>query len=120
MDAEIEGRKSMSKVVVITGSPRKGGNSDLLAEAFIDAAKAQYETYLELILPYLHCGSVVVFDNVLAQDSGSTLDSRYAIERRDRTIHARMREFLHSVASDERFASDLSNAGDGILTITLL
>ena len=30
----------MSKnIVVITGSPRKGGNSDLLAEAFIDAAE---------------------------------------------------------------------------------
>lgn len=44
MDAEIEGRKSMSKVVVITGSPRKDGNSDLLAEAFIDAAKAKGHT----------------------------------------------------------------------------
>lgn len=29
----------MSKIVVITGSPRKGGNSDLLAEAFIGAAE---------------------------------------------------------------------------------
>ena len=29
------------KVVVITGSPRKGGNSDLLAEAFITAAEAR-------------------------------------------------------------------------------
>ncbi len=29
----------MSKVVVITGSPRKNGNSDLLAQAFIEAAE---------------------------------------------------------------------------------
>ena len=87
--------------------------------AFIDAAKAQYETYLELILPFMHSGSVIVFDNVLAQDSGSTLDSRYAIERRDRTIHARMRKLLHSVTRDRRFVTDLSPVGDGILTITL-
>ena len=87
---------------------------------FIDAAKAQYETYLELTLPMVHGGSVLVFDNVLAQDSGSTMDSRYAIERRDRTIHARMRELLHSVTSDGRFISDLSETGDGILTLTVL
>lgn len=102
---------------------------------FVDAAKAQYGTYLKLLMPggephgsdggfpksgsRLHSGSVVVFDNVLAQDSGSTMDSRYAIERRDRTIHARMRELLKRVSDDPRFAMDLSSAGDGILTLTV-
>ena len=31
----------MSEIVVITGSPRKGGNSALMAEAFIKAAEAE-------------------------------------------------------------------------------
>lgn len=32
------------KIVVVTGSPRKGGNSDLLAEAFITAAEGKGHT----------------------------------------------------------------------------
>ena len=93
--------------------------TDIYDLVFIDAAKAQYATYLKLVLSHLHSGSVIVFDNVLAQDSGSTLDSRYAIERRDRTIHERMRTLLHEVTSDARFATELSAAGDGMLTVTL-
>ena len=92
------------------------GGFDLV---FIDAAKAQYSVYLENVLPLCHRGSVIVFDNVLAQDSGSTLDSRYAIERRDRTIHARMRELLKSVTSDPRFVSDITETGDGMLSLVL-
>ena len=92
------------------------GGFDLV---FIDAAKAQYETYLRLVLPLIHPGSVIVCDNILAQDSGSILDSHYAIERRDRTIHDRMRQFLKSVTADPRFATDLSMAGDGMLSITV-
>ncbi|MCR5097644.1 MAG: O-methyltransferase [Lachnospiraceae bacterium] len=87
---------------------------------FIDAAKAQYERYLELLMPLIHPGTVLVCDNVLAQDSGSILDSHYAIERRDRTIHDRMRHFLKQVTADERYVTDLSMAGDGIFTITVM
>ena len=92
------------------------GGFDLV---FIDAAKAQYETYLELMKPLLHTGTVIVCDNVLAQDSGSILDSHYAIERRDRTIHDRMRQFLKTVTSDPAYVTDLSAAGDGMFTITV-
>ena len=87
---------------------------------FIDAAKAQYETYMTLLQPLIRPGTVLVCDNVLAQDSGSILDSHYAIERRDRTIHDRMRHFLKSVTGDERYVTDLSMVGDGMLTITVL
>lgn len=87
---------------------------------FVDAAKAQYETYLKLVMPFLHKKSIIVFDNVLAADSGSTMDSRYAIERRDRTIHERMRTLLKNVTADENFATDLMTSGDGIFTVTVL
>ncbi len=87
---------------------------------FVDAAKGQYSSYLEAAMPLLHRGSVVLFDNVLAQESGTTLDSRYAIERRDRTIHQRMRELIRDTVADPRFAADLSPAGDGMLTLTMV
>ncbi len=95
----------------------EGESFDLV---FVDAAKGQYAAYLEAVMPFLHRGSVVLFDNVLAQESGTTLDSRYAIERRDRTIHQRMRELIRDSVSDSRFAADLSEAGDGMLTLTVL
>ncbi len=92
------------------------GSFDLV---FVDAAKAQYETYLKLLMPLVHRGSVILCDNVLARDSGSIIDSRYAVERRDRTIHERMRKFLKDVTSDSRFVTDLSMAGDGLFSITI-
>ena len=38
---------------------------------------------------------VLVSDNVL-QD-GDVIESRFAVERRNRTIHSRMREYLYAV-----------------------
>ena len=79
---------------------------------FIDAAKAQYPFYLteskRLLLP----GGVILADNCLQE--GDILESRYAVERRDRTIHKRMREFLREITSMEGYTSTLLSAGDGI------
>ena len=55
---------------------------------------------------------ILIADNVL-QD-GSVIDSRYAVKRRDRTIHGRMRDFLKTVFSDEAFVCDLLPVGDGL------
>ena len=38
----------------------------------------------------------MVSDNVLRR-TGDILESRYAVTRRDRTIHARMREYLYEL-----------------------
>ena len=56
---------------------------------FMDAAKGQYIHYLPEILRLLAKGGILVSDNVM-QD-GDVIESRFAVERRDRTIHARMR-----------------------------
>ena len=56
---------------------------------FMDAAKGQYMNFLPDVLRLLRTGGLMVSDNVL-QD-GDILESRYAVTRRDRTIHARMR-----------------------------
>ncbi len=59
---------------------------------FLDAAKAQYMVYLNHIERLLKPGGILITDNVLQE--GEILESRYAINRRDRTIHTRMREYL--------------------------
>ena len=56
---------------------------------FMDAAKGQYIYYLPELLRMLSAGGILVSDNVL-QD-GDVIESRFAVERRNRTIHARMR-----------------------------
>ena len=62
---------------------------------FMDAAKGQYIHYLPEILRLLAKGGILVSDNVM-QD-GDVIESRFAVERRDRTIHARMREYLYAI-----------------------
>ena len=78
---------------------------------FMDAAKAQYIHYLPQVLRILKTGGLLVSDNVL-QD-GVILESRYAVERRDRTIHARMREYLKVLCRTEGLVTSIVPVGDG-------
>ena len=55
---------------------------------------------------------MLVTDNVL-QD-GSLAQSKYTIERRDRTIHMRMREFLYAITHDDRLDTVILPVGDGM------
>ena len=68
---------------------------------FMDAAKGQYLNFLEPVLEMLAEDGLLVTDNVL-QD-GDIIQSRYAITKRDRTIHGRMREYLYFLTHSERF-----------------
>ena len=61
---------------------------------FMDAAKGQYIHFLPEILRLLARDGVLVSDNVL-QD-GDVIESRFAVTRRNRTIHKRMREYLYT------------------------
>ena len=65
----------------------------LMILLFMDAAKGQYMHWLPQILRLLPSGGVLLSDNVL-QD-GDIVESRYAVERRNRTIHTRMRDYLY-------------------------
>ena len=65
------------------------GNYDLI---FMDAAKGQYIHFLPDILRLMPAGGILLSDNVL-QD-GDIVESRFAVTRRNRTIHSRMREYL--------------------------
>ena len=51
-------------------------------------------------------------DNVL-QD-GDVIESRFAVERRNRTIHSRMREYLYELTHHEKLQTSLLPLGDGV------
>ena len=78
---------------------------------FMDAAKGQYLNFLEPVLDMLTDDGLLVTDNVL-QD-GDIIQSRYAITKRDRTIHGRMREYLYFLTHSERFKTVVLPVGDG-------
>ena len=79
---------------------------------FIDAAKGQYPDYLEEAIRLTHKGSVIISDNIL-QD-GDILESKFAVERRHRTIHKRLRDFLDRITADEMFTTSIIPIGDGV------
>lgn len=79
---------------------------------FMDAAKGQYLNYLKEIMRILPKGGILIADNVLQE--GELIQSRYAVERRNRTIHARMREYLYTVKNMEELETSIIPIGDGI------
>lgn len=79
---------------------------------FMDAAKGQYIHFLPEILRLLAPGGVLVSDNVL-QD-GDIVESHYAVTRRNRTIHKRMREYLYTLTHCEELTTCVLPVGDGI------
>ena len=79
---------------------------------FMDAAKGQYIHFLPDILKLMPEGGVLLSDNVL-QD-GDVCESRFAVTRRNRTIHARMRDYLYELKHHEELRTDILSVGDGM------
>ncbi len=86
-----------------------GGSYDFV---FIDAAKAQYMDYLDESLRLSHPGTVIITDNILSD--GDVLESHFLVEKRDRTIHDRMRDYLYRIKNDERLETAILSIGDGV------
>ena len=80
---------------------------------FMDAAKGQYIHYLPEIMRLLAPGGVLISDNVM-QD-GDIIESKYAVTRRDRTIHKRMREYLYTLKHHEELDTSILTLGDGVV-----
>ena len=83
---------------------------------FLDAAKGQYLNFLPSILSILRPGGILVSDNIL--HDCDVLESRYAVKRRDRTIHARMREYLYTITHMEELETICLSLGDGVTVST--
>ncbi len=76
---------------------------------FMDAAKGQYEAFLDQI--HLSPGGVLVCDNVLYQGMTATDE---LVVRRKITIVKRLRSFLDRLMNDERYVTSLLPLGDGV------
>ncbi len=83
---------------------------------FMDAAKGQYIYYLPEVVRLLTKDGVFVTDNVL-QD-GDVIESRFAVERRNRTIHSRMREYLYELKHHKLLETSIIPLGDGVALST--
>lgn len=79
---------------------------------FMDAAKGQYIHFLPDVIRLLETGGILISDNVL-QD-GEVLDSKYVVNRRNRTIHSRMREYLYMLKHHEQLETSIIPLGDGV------
>ncbi len=79
---------------------------------FMDAAKGQYIAYLPEVLRILSPEGILVSDNVL--QNGEIIESRFVVERRDRTIHSRMREYLYTLKHHEELETSILPLGDGV------
>lgn len=79
---------------------------------FMDAAKGQYIRFLPEVLRLMASGSVLISDNVLQE--GDIIESHYLVERRNRTIYKRMREYLYELKHSRELETSILPLGDGI------
>ena len=79
---------------------------------FVDAAKGQYINYYEDVIRIAKTGAVIISDNIL-QD-GEILESHFTVEKRNRTIHDRMRDYIYKITHDERVESSILPLADGM------
>ena len=85
------------------------GHYDLI---FMDAAKGQYIHFMPEVLRLLPVGGLLISDNVLQE--GDIIESRYAVTRRDRTIHSRMRDYLYELTHHPQLETVILPVGDGV------
>ena len=94
--------------IEVLGGIREDASFDLV---FMDAAKGQYIRFLPDAVRLLGSGGLLITDNILQE--GEVLSSRFAVTRRNRTIHARMRAYIHALMEEERLETLLLPTGDG-------
>ena len=97
--------------------PELEGPFDL---AFLDAIKAEYAAYVDVLVPRLCAGALVVADNVLYH---GLVAGRRDVDQEGPGAHASadaMRAFDAAVLSDPRFAAAILPVGDGLLVATYI
>ena len=78
---------------------------------FMDAAKGQYIRFLPRVKTLMKHGGLLVSDNVLSD--GQIIESRFAVTRRNRTIHQRMRDYLFALTHDDELVTTILTVADG-------
>lgn len=107
------------RVTLLTGDADQllpGLKGQIFDLVFMDAAKGQYLHWLPMLLDLMPPGGVLISDNVL-QD-GDIVESRFAVERRNRTIHSRMRQYLYELKHRSDLETAIIPIGDGMAVST--
>ncbi|MDO4648962.1 MAG: O-methyltransferase [Eubacteriales bacterium] len=79
---------------------------------FMDAAKGQYLNWLPDVMRLLKTGGMLVSDNVLQE--GDLIESHFLVERRNRTIYRRMRDYLFELTHHPELVTSILPVGDGV------
>lgn len=106
------GRESQITFLEGDASEILAGLTETYDFIFMDAAKGQYIHFLPDVLRLLSTGGILLSDNVL-QD-GDIIESRFAVTRRNRTIHSRMREYLYELKHHPELETVILPVGDGV------
>lgn len=116
--ANFERAKKQDVITLLEGDAKEvlGTLEEPFDFIFMDAAKGQYLNFLPEVLRLLEPNGILVSDNVL-QD-GDIIQSRFAVTRRNRTIHKRMREYLYELTHSEELTTAVLPIGDGITIST--
>lgn len=93
----------------ILPSLKEDGAYDLI---FMDAAKGQYIHFLPDVLRLLSPTGLLVSDNILQE--GELIESKYAVIRRNRTIHNRMRGYLYELTHCDELETAILPVADGV------
>lgn len=109
-----EGKITLLEGDALAILPTLQGSYDFI---FMDGAKGQYPACYPQLKRCMKPGSVLVTDNILQE--GELMESHYAVERRNRTIHKRMREYVYTLTHDEDMVCCILPVGDGLAVCTM-
>lgn len=111
----LEGDADIHLAALAAQASQEGPLFDLV---FMDAAKGQYLSWLPFLMELMPEGGLLITDNVLQE--GDIAQSRFAVQRRNRTIHARMREYLYELKHRADLETAIIPIGDGVALSTKL
>jgi predicted O-methyltransferase YrrM len=78
---------------------------------FIDAAKSHYKAYLDLVMPLVREGGLIISDNVLYK--GTVADDAL-VPKKHKTIVKRMRDYLAYISAHPALTTSVLSVGDGV------
>ncbi|MDE5872750.1 MAG: O-methyltransferase [Lachnospiraceae bacterium] len=90
----------------------KGLEDDMYDMIFLDGPKGQYINYLPELIRVIKNEGIIISDNVLQE--GEILESHFAVEKRNRTIHDKMREYLYKLTHEDGLYTAVIPVGDGL------
>lgn len=79
---------------------------------FLDSAKSQYINWWPKIKKIMRVNGILIADNVF--NDMKILKSRYELDKRSRSMHDSLKEFLSAIKKSKDFYSKIMNIGDGI------